>query len=217
MPDNRDRSASGPQTTRSYDDRPFTFDGDTSTVSGKVKHIPDLPIVALAEDSVELRVLPKGAPAEAPKVVTEKAEWQRWNDYGIGLFLQGDLKGAAAAFLHVTEADPSNPDGWVNLGRVAVQEGDMERARVVLQRALSLNPDLARTNFFYARVLRTDGDYDGALCNICRKRRRNIPRTAWCATRWGGFCFCSTSTATPWCSCARPWPSIPKTCRPITT
>ena len=157
------QDASGPQTTPAYDDRQFAFDGDTSTVSGTVKQIPDLPIIALAEDSVELRVLPKGTPAEAPRVVTQKAEWQRWNDYGIGLFLQGDLKGAAAAFLHVTEADPSNPDGWVNLGRVAVQEGDMERARVVLQRALSLNPDLARTNFFYARVLRTDGDYDGAL------------------------------------------------------
>ena len=160
------QDASGPQTTRSYDDRQFTFDGDTSTVSGKVKQVPDLPIVALAEDSVELRVLPKGAPAEAPKVVTEKADWQRWNDYGIGLFLQGDLKGAAAAFQRVTEADPSNPDGWVNLGRVAVQEGDMERARVVLQRALSLSPDLARANFFYARVLRTDGDYDGALQHL---------------------------------------------------
>ena len=57
-------------------------------------------------------MLPKGAPAEAPKeIVEEKSEWQRWNDYGIGLFLQGDLKGAAAAFSRVTEADPSNPDG----------------------------------------------------------------------------------------------------------
>jgi Flp pilus assembly protein TadD len=157
------QDASGPQTTKSYDDRQFTFDGDTSTVSGKLKHVPDLPIVTLAEDSVTLRVLPKGAPPETPKVVTEQADWQRWNDYGIGLFLQGDLKGAAAAFQHVTEADPSNPDGWVNLGRVAVQEGDMERARVVLKRALSLSPELARANFFYARVLRTDGDYDGAL------------------------------------------------------
>ncbi|HME33338.1 MAG TPA: tetratricopeptide repeat protein, partial [Terriglobales bacterium] len=160
------QDASGPQTTPSYDDRQFAFDGDTSTVSGKVKQVPDLPTVALAEDSVVLRILPRGAPAQAPKTVTEKAEWQRWNDYGIGLFLQGDLKSAAAAFQHVTEADPSNPDGWVNLGRVAVQEGDMERARVVLQRALSLNPDLARTKFFYARVLRTDGDYDGALQHL---------------------------------------------------
>jgi Tfp pilus assembly protein PilF len=160
------QEASSPQTTLSYDDRQFSFDGDTSDVSGKVKQVPDLPIVLLAEDTVTLRVLPKGAPAEPPKVVTDKADWQRWNDYGIGLFLQGDLKGAAAAFLRVTEADPSNPDGWVNLGRVAVQEGDTERARVVLQRALSLSPELARANFFYARVLRTDGDYDGALQHL---------------------------------------------------
>ena len=160
------QDAAAPQTTPAYDDRTFTFDGDTSGVSGKVKHVPDLPIVVMAEDSVELRVLPKGAPAEAPRVVTGKADWQRWNDYGIGLLLQGDLKGAAAAFQRVTECDPSNPDGWVNLGRVAVQEGDMERARVVLKRALSLNPDLARANFFYARVLRSDGDYDGALQHL---------------------------------------------------
>src|SRR5208283_804878 len=67
------QDASGPQTTRSYDDRQFAFDGDTSTVSGKVKRVPDLPIVALAEDSVVLRILPKGALSEDPKTVTEKA------------------------------------------------------------------------------------------------------------------------------------------------
>ena len=38
----------------------------------------------------------------------------------------------------------------------------MERARTVLQKALAINPKLARANYFYARVLRTDGDYDGA-------------------------------------------------------
>jgi Tfp pilus assembly protein PilF len=152
----------GPQTAKGYDDREFTFSGDLTRVSGKLKEIPELPIVVLAENTVELKVLPKGAPVEPPKVVVEKADWQRWNDYGIGLFLQGDFKGAAAAFQRVTEADPNNPDGWVNLGRVAVQEGDMERAREVLQRALTINPNLARSNYFYARVLRSDGDYDGA-------------------------------------------------------
>ena len=157
---------SGPLVTKAYDDRQFTFDGSTSTVSGKVKHVPDLPVVDMAEGTVELRVLPQTAPEPAVKVLTEKSDWTRWNDYGIGLLLQGDLKGAAAAFQRVTEADPSNPDGWVNLGRVAVQEGDMERARVVLRRALSLNSDLARANFFYAKVLRSDGDYDGALAHL---------------------------------------------------
>jgi Tfp pilus assembly protein PilF len=149
-----------------YDDRPVTFDGPTAGVSGKIKSIPDLPILTLAESSTEVRVLPKNAQAEPVKTVVKKEDWQRWNDYGIGLFLQGDLKAAAAAFQKVTEADPNNPDGWVNVGRVAVQEGDVERAREVLQRALAIDPKLARAHYFYARVLRTDGNYDGALQHL---------------------------------------------------
>jgi tetratricopeptide (TPR) repeat protein len=47
-----------------------------------------------------------------------------------------------------------------------VQEGDMARARGVLERALELSPTLARANFFYARVLRADGDYDGAAARL---------------------------------------------------
>jgi len=82
------------------------------------------------------------------------------------LFLQGDLKAAAAAFQKVTEADPNNPDGWVNIGRAAVQEGDMERARTVLDKALALSPNLARANYFYARVLRADGNYEGAASRL---------------------------------------------------
>ncbi len=105
-------------------------------------------------------------PAQPKTIVLKKDEWQRWNDYGIGLFLQGDLKAAAAAFQKVTEADPSNPDGWVNIGRCAVQEGDMERARTILEKALTLSPKLARANYFYARVLRADGNYDGAAARL---------------------------------------------------
>jgi Flp pilus assembly protein TadD len=137
-----------------------------SGVSAKVEKIPDLPIVAIAENEVTLPVVAHNTPAAAPKTIVRKEEWQRWNDYGIGLFLQGDLKGAAAAFQRVTEADPNNPDGWVNMGRCAVQEGDMERARTVLDKALALSPKLARTNFFYAKVLRSDGNYDGAAARL---------------------------------------------------
>jgi tetratricopeptide (TPR) repeat protein len=152
----------GPLTKASYDDRKFTFDADTSDVSGKLKKVPDLPVEVIAEKTVEVRVLPKNAPEPSPTIIAKKEDWQRWNDYGIGFFLQGDLKAAAAAFQKVTEADPTNPDGWVNIGRVAVQEGDIERAREVLTKALKLSPGLARANFFYARVLRTDGNYEGA-------------------------------------------------------
>ncbi len=145
-----------------YDDRPMVFTAPLTGVSAKEEKIPDVPIVALAENEVTLPVIGHDAPLPEPKTIVRKDEWQRWNDYGIGLFLQGDLKGAASAFQKVTEADPTNPDGWVNIGRAAVQEGDMERARAVLEKALSLSPKLARANYFYARVLRADGNYAGA-------------------------------------------------------
>jgi Flp pilus assembly protein TadD len=156
----------GKEMTADYDDRPVIFSGDTSTVSGKIKAVPDLPIVVIAKNSVDVRVLPKNAPADASRTIVKKEDWQRWNDYGIGFLLQGDLKSAAAAFQKVTEADPSNPDGWVNIGRAALQEGDVERAREVLKRALSVSPNLARAHFFYAKVLRTDGNYDEALQHL---------------------------------------------------
>ena len=153
-------------TTPDYDDRKFDFTGDTSNVSGNIEAIPNLPITVLAEDTKTLRVLPRNAPAPPPKTVSLKEEWTRWNDYGIGLFLQGDLKGAAAAFEKITEADPQNPDGWTNIGRVLLQEGDTAGARKVLEKSLAIDPKLARTNFFYAKTLREDGDYDGAIAHL---------------------------------------------------
>jgi Flp pilus assembly protein TadD len=149
-----------------YDDRPTVFTASLSGVSAKQEAIPDLPVVAVAENEVTLPVVAHNAPVAEAKTVVRKEEWQRWNDYGIGLFLQGDLKGAAGAFQKVTEADANNPDGWVNLGRCAVQEGDMERARVVLEKALALSPNLARANYFYARVLRADGNYKDAATRL---------------------------------------------------
>jgi len=152
-------------TTPDYDDRKWAFNGDTSKVSGNVKAIPDLPITTIAEDTKTLRVLPRGA-AVPPKTVSRKEDWTRWNDYGIGLFLQGDLKMAAAAFEKITEADPQNPDGWTNIGRALLQEGDTAGARKVLERSLAINSQLARTNYFYARALKEDGDYDGAMTHL---------------------------------------------------
>jgi Flp pilus assembly protein TadD len=154
------------EVTAAYDDRPFLFTKSIHGVSAKEEKIPDVPIVTVAEDEVTLPVAAHNLPATQPKMIVLKNEWQRWNDYGIGLFLQGDLKAAAAAFQRVTEADPGNPDGWVNIGRCAVQEGDMERAHTVLEKALALSPNLARANYFYARVLRADGNYEGAAARL---------------------------------------------------
>jgi tetratricopeptide (TPR) repeat protein len=135
-------------------------------VAGKMKEIPDLPIITVAEDTKTVFVLPNKSLAPAPNAVAKKEDWMRWNDYGIGLFLQGDLQGAEAAFTKDTEADPNNFDGWVNIGRVRTQEGDTAGAIAVLDKALSLKPDLARANYFYARDLKEEGKYDEAVAKL---------------------------------------------------
>jgi tetratricopeptide (TPR) repeat protein len=157
-----------PPANPDFDDRQFVFTGDTSTVSGNIKKIPELPVTALSQDEVTLSVLPANAPAREPRVDLRPDDWTRWNDYGIGLFLQGDLKGARQAFEQITKIDANNVDGWANLGRVAVQEGDLERARQVLERALQLKPELARANYFFARVLRGEGKYGEAADRLRR-------------------------------------------------
>jgi tetratricopeptide (TPR) repeat protein len=153
-------------TTPDYDDRRVGFSGDTSRVSGNLKRIPDLPVVTVSASQASLHVVPANGPATTAVVELKPEDWTRWNDYGIGLFLQGNLKGARQAFQQVTRIDAANPDGWVNLGRVAVQEGDVEEGRRVLERALQLAPNLARANYFFARVLRAEGKYEEAANHL---------------------------------------------------
>jgi tetratricopeptide (TPR) repeat protein len=159
MPDPADK---GGKFAADFDDRKFIFTADTLNVSGKLKSVPDLPIVSMAEDNVSVKVAPANGSLPHATQALQADDWTRWNDYGIGLFLQGELKGAGAAFEKITEIDPNNADGWTNMGRVAVQEGDLAQARKVLERALSISPRLARANFFYAKVLRQEGLYDEA-------------------------------------------------------
>jgi tetratricopeptide (TPR) repeat protein len=159
-------SDSSAAVTADYDDRKTAFTQALRGVSAKQEKIPDLPIVTVAQNQVAIDVLPASAPVPQPKVQLAKEDWQRWNDYGIGLFLQGDLKAAQAAFEKITQFDPQNPDGWVNIGRAALQEGDVQHARTVLEKALTLSPNLARAHFFYAGVLRQEGNYDGAIQHL---------------------------------------------------
>ncbi|MBV9086595.1 MAG: tetratricopeptide repeat protein [Acidobacteriaceae bacterium] len=168
-----DPKQQNPEVTPDHDDRKFVFTGSTQDVSANQKRIPDLPIVPVAENEVTLNVT--SGPAPAPQTILKAEDWTRWNDYGIGLLLQGDLKGAQATFEKITQIDPNNPDGWVNIGRAAVQEGDMDRARIVLEKALGIAPNLARAHYFYSRVLRSDGRYDEAADHL-RKVLAQYPR-----------------------------------------
>jgi cytochrome c-type biogenesis protein CcmH/NrfG len=120
----------------------------------------------MAENTLTVGVLPASAKEPAPKIAASGDDWTRWNDYGIGLLAQGDLTGAAFAFGKVTDAQPENPDGWVNIGRVRVQEGNDAAAEQALEHALALSPQLARAHYFYAKALRNEGKYDEAMTHL---------------------------------------------------
>jgi tetratricopeptide (TPR) repeat protein len=165
----RDPADQGFSLTKSHDDGRWLFTGDTSRVSGKVKAIPDIPTTVMAEASVEIPILPKDAPLPAPAPPRHDASLrERWNDYGIGLLLQGDLKGAEAAFLEVTRLEPGYADGWVNVGRARLTEGNLAGSEQALRKALEVDPGLAKSHFFLGTVLKQAGRYDEALPHLQR-------------------------------------------------
>jgi tetratricopeptide (TPR) repeat protein len=137
-----------------------------ANVSGAIRdRIPDLPIVTLAEAQA---TVPLGEPTWSPTV--RQKDRERWNDWGIGLLLQGDLKGAEYAFRKVTEAEPGYADGWLNLARALIQEGETGAAKPYIARAIQIAPQFGRTWFFKAAIQKADGDYDGALQSLGRVR-----------------------------------------------
>ncbi len=171
-----------------YDDGRWVFKGDTSTVSGKIKEIPDIPITVMSYQETTLRVLPRNTPLLETKPYLDKSVRERWNDYGIGLLLQGDIKGAEAAFLKVTEMDPDYADGWVNVARARIQEGNMEAAEQILNKALEVNPTLAKTHFFMATAIKSMGRYDEALEHL-RLAAAQYPRDRVVANQIGRVLF----------------------------
>ena len=164
----RDPSKPGP-VDKGFDDAAFIFAADTSRVSGQVKEIPDLPAIVVAQDVKELALGEPVKPASDPK------DRERWNDYGIGLLLQRDFKGAEAAFRKVTEIEPGYADGWVNRARVAIDEGDHKAAIGWLEEALKRDPALPKAHYFLGVALKSFGRYDESLEHL-RKAHDAFPR-----------------------------------------
>ncbi|MCY3595075.1 MAG: tetratricopeptide repeat protein [Bacteroidetes bacterium] len=133
---------------------------------------------SLARKEVDLRRWELG-PGEAPEIPitlmassrrlegdqpdTTYALWERWNDYGIGLFLEGDTRGALEAFNQVSMIAPQSPEGPINLARVHLAEGSLEAAETQLEEAEEREPGFLKTAYFRAEVLRGYGLYDDAI------------------------------------------------------
>ncbi len=169
------------------------FSRDYTTFSLGAEH-PSLPVTTLASDTVVLpvggRTLP--TPPAGARGNTDPA-WLRWNDYGIGLFLQGDLKGAAAAWTKVAELAPDKPDGPLNRARAEIAEGRLSDARASLAEAERRRPGWGKTAFFRATVAKDEGRLDDAEKDLKavlekfpldRVAWNNLGLVAWLAGRY---------------------------------
>jgi tetratricopeptide (TPR) repeat protein len=110
----------------------------------------ELPIVTIASDSITFPIAATSRKSEIANLKSEIPEWQRWNDYGIGLLLEGTDKGsekgqllqAAEAFEQVEKL--GRFDGPLNLARVYFKEGRLDDAVAALQRAAKFDPPAPR-------------------------------------------------------------------------
>jgi tetratricopeptide (TPR) repeat protein len=162
-----------------------------ANVSGKIKgEIPNLPIVVLADASAKLKL---NEPQWTP--VVQKIDRERWNDWGIGLLLQGDLKGAEYAFLKVTEAEPAYADGWLNVARALIQEGETEAAKPFIKKALANESNLGRIYYFKGLIEKADGEYDLALTSF-RPGGIHVPARSRCAESNRAHSFLETRVCT---------------------
>lgn len=100
---------------------------------------PELPVVVMASDSIRLSVAGGPKVENAPSPI--KDVWQRWNDYGIGLLLEGGLLGVQKGELRQAEpifqkvAELGQADGYMNLARIYLKEGRIPDARLALEKA----------------------------------------------------------------------------------
>ena len=136
--------------------RKFSRDYTTFSLGASA---PSLPVTTLARDSVRI---PVGRPGPAvPPAGGSRGNpdppWLRWNDYGIGLFGQGDYRGAARAWTQVTQLAPEKPDGPLNRARAEIAEGRLADARDSLALAESRRPGWPKVAFFRATVAKEEG------------------------------------------------------------
>jgi len=133
----------------------------------------DLPVTRISTDSVTLPVAPAPEGTLAADVKRGNPDWPergwiRWNDYGIGLLLQGDLRGASAAFTKVAELAKDKPDGPLNLARAKIQEGDLPAAKAALAEAETRRPGWPKTAYFRSLASKEEGRLDDALADLER-------------------------------------------------
>ncbi|UCB53952.1 MAG: tetratricopeptide repeat protein [Thiotrichales bacterium] len=132
-----------------------------------------LPITTMAADRVTLPVA--GGETVAAEDKSMIPEWERWNDYGIGLLREGnsgaskgELRQAEQVFKQVESMNPAH--GALNLVRVYFKEGRLEEAATAAHRASQADPPAPPWTlaWFSARIDHENGHLDNAIASLER-------------------------------------------------
>jgi tetratricopeptide (TPR) repeat protein len=129
-------------------------------VRGAAFSVNDLPIVTLAEDRLTLPIGDATVTAQQRAL----ADWERWNDYGIGLLREGkrgESRQAEQAFRQVEAL--GRADGPLNLARVLYREGRLDEAAEALARAAKLGAPPWVVAWYSGLIARDLGDLDAAI------------------------------------------------------
>ena len=200
-----------------YDDSHYSFTGDPSKLPGGSQGIPDLPIVVMAENAVDLNVL-AGQRAAAS---AERGSQSRTTGRAGTITASGF---SCRAIFPVRRARSRKSRKWLRRistagrtsGASACRKEIWRRRKQVLEKALALKPDLARAEFLLRESAAAAGPLrrrhpasahgPGAVSARPRGARRSGPDLFPAAPLRG--CACRNST--------RRLPLIPKIWKPIT-
>ena len=145
---------------------------------------PALPVVVMAADSIQVSIDGGPKAANKPSSIPEADTWQRWNDYGIGLLLEGGDKGGQKGELKQAEpvfqkvAALGKADGWVNLARVYLKEGRIPDALKALEKAAAHQKPAAPwvINWLTGQINERNGLLDEAIASYESVLTTKIPQ-----------------------------------------
>ena len=160
---------------RKFDTLYMNYVFDTNYVKGAPFTVTnDLPITTIAADKITFPV--EGVDVAAAQLTAIAAQtsnipaWQRWNDYGIGLFSEGNVGAEKGELIQATDAFEQveklgRADGPVNLARVYFKEGRLDDTVAALQRAAKFDPPAPRWTvaWFSGLVNKQNGFLDKAI------------------------------------------------------
>jgi tetratricopeptide (TPR) repeat protein len=133
-----------------------------NNIFGKDDH-PDYPIIEISSKS---RVLKIGENLPEPADPADNADWMRWNNLGIALLDQSQYKEAVDAFTEVVKLRPTYADAYTNVGLTEIVWEKYGSARTAIRKALSIDPNNARTLYYDGLLQRRAGNTEKEIADF---------------------------------------------------